>query len=66
MSITGDNECSLEQNGEMKSEQFASDSNTDRRDHYRLQLALQLHVLSEHITTKVVSLIPDHGEVYFM
>ena len=36
MSITGDNEYSLEQNGETKSEQFASDSNTDRRDHYRL------------------------------
>ena len=33
MSNTGYNEYSLEQNGEMKSEQFVSDSSRDRRGH---------------------------------
>jgi hypothetical protein len=36
MSKTGDNEYSLEHNGEMKSEQFEYDSNRDRRGHDRL------------------------------
>jgi hypothetical protein len=36
MSKRGDNEYSLEQNGEMKSEQFVYDSNRDRRGHDRL------------------------------
>ena len=36
MSITGDNEYSLEQNGEMKSEQFVYDSNRNHRGHDRL------------------------------
>ena len=36
MSKKGDNEYSLEQNGETKSEQFVYDSNRDRRGHVRL------------------------------
>ena len=36
MSKTEDNEYSLEQNGEMKSEQFVYDSNRDFRCHDRL------------------------------
>ena len=61
MTKTEDNEYSLEQNGETKSEQFAYDSNTDRRYYDRL--------VAGSTTTcaiRVVSLIPDHGEVYFM
>jgi len=30
------------------------------------QLDLPLSVQSEHITTKIVSFIPNHGEVYIM
>ena len=36
MSKRGDNEYSLEQNGEMKSEQFVYDSNRDRCGHDHL------------------------------
>ena len=36
MSKKGDNEHSLEQNREMKSEQFVYDSNRNRRGHDRL------------------------------
>ena len=36
MSKRGDNEYSLEQNGEVKSEQFVYDSNRNHRGHDRL------------------------------